>query len=563
MMNALKTALMGLVLAVLLAGAGLVASSPSPQPVAAAPANVLLLNGTNCITLGVAFGGLSATVSALSCVALGDQTKMQDYVRCLRGGDANLDGVRECLPLDVNGPVQVTPKDFAPLDLDKNQVYAQQDLLVLAFVKDDAPVRFTTDFGVMGGNAATDPTSGKNAFCEANVTVDAQHGDPDCDGDPATLGDGLVMGRVKITSADGTGTGHVTAIQNGIGFPVTFTVTGVPKTITVTPLFGKDTIQTGATAPPTIPIDPTDPADIPEPTDCTFLATAAGVLGANNDAEKAVLVAKALDNDGVPTVGALLRWDHPFVAIKDPFGVILSGPTPQGGVALPQTPTIDAQALGVAFPQFVCGGTEPGDLKLKVTFDRSVDANLDTEEFVNVVVKVVGPPATMTLVADPAVVDCNGTNSAKVTATVNTAAGGPVADGVDVKFAVDVLGTANPLVSNSGKGTASTTVTPLSSDIQRGVPVIVTAGDVQSSILVRCSGVAGAAVAPAPEGGGGAVPGGGATPATGRPTGTIRGPDTGSAGVQGSGALSWWPVLALAAAASLLAGVRFALRRSD
>ncbi|HEU5323883.1 MAG TPA: hypothetical protein VFX28_23990, partial [Methylomirabilota bacterium] len=75
------------------------------------------------------------------------------------------------------------------------------------------------------------------------------------------------------------------------------------------------------------------------------------------------------------------------------------------------------------------------------------------------------------------------------------------------------------------------------------------------SILVQCT----------PGGPGpGAPPGGGAAPGAGTPTGVIRPPDTGTGlvDVDGHGALSWWPIAALAAAAVAMAGVRLALRRA-
>ncbi len=569
-MKAVKTGIAGLLLAVLLAGAGLVASSPSTQPTSAAPIAMVGLNSSICITLAAAFGGLAGTDAISDCQGAGNQNgattagSLEHFVACLRGADFEHVGVHECLNRPGDPLVgKVTPKDLAGLDLDKNQFYTGQSLIVFAFVNDDTNVRFKTDFGQMT-DTSLNTTVGTNYFCNTGDRSAVPPGDPDCDGNPATPGDGVVVAAVKVTKADGTGTGTVTAIQNGIGFPMTFTVTGTPQTITVKPLFGKDTIQTGATVPPKA----SDLTALPLPhTDCSFQASAAAVLGANNDAVKAVLVAAAQDNDGLPVVGALLQWNHPFVHSDglSLIGQLPADPVPQGGVALAATPTIDTGPLGISFPQFVCGGSETGDLKEKVSFVTGLDGGgtIEREAFTNVVVHVVGPPSTVTLAADPPVVDCNGTNSSKVTATVSTAAGLPVADGVDVNFRVDVLGTANPLVTNSGKGAASTTVTPFASgNGATGVPVVVTAGDVQTSILVQCSGAVAGAAAPPPAPG---APGGGTAPAAGGgPTGTITGPDTGSGGAAGGqGALSWWPVLALAAGAVALTGVRFAVKRAD
>ncbi len=579
MLNALKTIVVGMVLAVVLAGAGLLASAPSPTPVGATPDAILGLNSSNCVALGIAFGGLEARSAVFDCLALGaqDQTdSITSYVKCLRGQDVDHNGTHKCSSDPVG---KIVPGDFKALDLDKNQVYSGQRLIILAFVNSDVSVRFTTDLGQLSDTSFNSPI-GKEYTCNTGASTPPPPGDPDCDGDPATVGDGVVAVALTVQKSDGTGTGHVTAIQNGVGIPMTFTVTGRPDTIEVKPLFGKDTIQTGATAPPpafsgTAAVGSPDVTNTQLlPTDCAFVATASGVLGANNQAEKAVLVVTAKDNDGVPVVGALLNWDHPFVHANDATGTLgtpAQDPLPQGGVALQNTPTIDTGPLGVAFPQFVCGGKVPGELPLKVRFTNLLDGGAsDVSTFVNVTVHVVGPPATIALAADPPTVVCDGKTASKVTVTAMTAAGVPVADGADAKFSVAVLGSANPLTANTSKGVASTMVTPLSAANTdaagaKGVPVIVTVGDVQSSILVKCSDAA--AAAPPPAGGGapaGGAAGGGAAPAGGGQTGTIRGPDTGSGFAGSAGALSWWPALALVGAALTLVGVnRFAFKREE
>ena len=81
---------------------------------------------------------------------------------------------------------------------------------------------------------------------------------------------------------------------------------------------------------------------------------------------------------------------------------------------------------------------------------------------------------------------------------------------------------------------------------------------IQSSVLIQCG-----AGSPPPPGTvpGAPAPGGGA--GAGAPTGQIRGPDTGSAGdLDGRGALSVWPAVALFVAAMGLAGARFAVKRA-
>ncbi|MBI5285752.1 MAG: hypothetical protein HY874_11740 [Chloroflexi bacterium] len=546
-MNRLKTAAALLVMTAVIGGAALTGAASSPQPAAAAPTAMLALNGGSCLPLAIAFGGLTSFQAAGSCENLQKQTpdatgSFQVLVSCLRGDDLGQNGTIDCV--DTSDVLKVTPDDFKPMDLDKNQVRDNgKYLYVFAFVDDDAPVRFITDKGVFDNFLGLTAGTGKDYYCEtANVQLAPFTGDPDCDNDPSTEGDGVVVARIRVDDTDELGPGHVTAIQEGIGFPLEFTVTGNFETIKVAPLFGKDTIQTGATIPPA-----TGSSDPKLDTDCAFGASLSAVLAAIGHESKTVVIAKVLDNDGTELSGSLLAWDKPFNA---------DNMRAEGGVSTPQTPTLDlGGSIGIGFPQFVCGGQTEGELKIKVTFDDTVPGG-KTGEYVNAVINVVGPAANIALTADPAVIDCDGVNTSKVTATVTQADGKPVANGLDVNFKVQVLGTNSPLKGDAAGGEASTTVTPLRGTAQTGVPVVVTADDVQASILVKCSGVVPPAAGESPAGG---SQGGAAAP--GRP-GTISGPDTGMGVPAGRGALSWWPVLGLAAAATALLAARSALKRN-
>ena len=563
MRTGLKTVILPAVLAIVALGTALFGSS-SPTPASAGPDKVVLLNSSICVALGVAFGGLDPTSSASDCQNMGKQYtpgygSMQDYVRCLRGyyDDA---GTHQCLadqdPDFPNlHPYKVLPSDLASLDLDRNQIHPGTDLLVFLFVNDDAQVRFVTDKGKFLAWGGTNPPLGQGYGCNDTNGPPPFTGDPDCDGNPTTTpGDGVVVALIRIPQDEEPGTGHIVAIQEGVGIPIDFTVVGVPDTITMTPLFGKNIIQTGATEPPAA--GSSDPA---LPTDCKFGASLGAVLDAIAKPEQTIVVIKALDDNNNEVVGSLFEWDHVFG--YGPGKVHTGTPeTPQGGVALPQTPTVDLGSVGIGFVQFVCGGQEPGDLKLSAHFVKTTDGNVHEDTKKDITITVIGPPASMTLAVDPPVIACDGSSSSKVSATVKTADGENAANGADVKFDVQVLGTAKPIVADTTAGVASTVVTPLSGAGTdpagaRGVPVIVTAGDVQSSILVGCSDI------PAPAAGGGAAPSGGAGAGAGAPRGTIGGPDTGSGGADAQGSLSWWPVLGLAAAGIALVVTRRAVNR--
>lgn len=544
-MWALKAGVVVLLAAV---GAAAFASPSQPEKTEAGPTGIVAFNRGVCATLAIAFGGLAATDAIGDCDFIMDQNAtdlgMQHLLRCLRGGDLDHDGDHDCLAEQAPGesPLQAEAADFAGIDLDANQFRAGQPLVVIALVDDDAPVRFKTTEGVFIDEA--NQIIGDEYFCEVGThdfTTDTW-GDPDCDGDPATEGDGAVAVRIRIGVVDELTEGSVTAIQEGIGFPLDYTITGPPDEIELAMLFGKTVIQEGATVPTSSPTIPGNPD--PLPTACDFQASVAGVLGANAAAEKAVIVAKAFDEDGNELSGALLNWDHPFEG---------NGEHDIAGVALPQTPTIDTGALGLAFPQFVCGKS-PGVVTMNVTFDQIFEQGFaDSGEEASIDITVVGEPANISLTVEPAVVQCNGTNSATVTATVTDSEGNNAANGADVSWSVQVLGNANPLVSDTTDAKATTVVTPLSG-ASRGVPVIATAGDVQASTLVQCS-EGGAPSQPAP--GAPAAPGA----PSGRPGGSISGPDTGSGGDLGGRELPVWPAVALFIGAMGLIGARFAVRR--
>lgn len=583
-MRLLKFGIIGIVAVV---AAAFIAGTPrdggGPQQAEAGPVAIQGLNSSICVTLGVAFGGLQGVDAIKFCGNVSDQNAtnegMQSFLRCLRGSDVlkedppgsgtlvpGRDGVQDCVSAtDDTHPLydpeiqQATPEDFAPLDRDANQIHPGQQLLVFVYVDDDAPVRFTTNEGFLLGVDGS--FEGKDYFCE--TSIDGVEGDPDCDNDPSTPGDGIVAATLAIDNDTEPGTYTVTAVQEGIGFPMDFTVVGTPKRIELQPLFGKTVISTGATA-PTGSLDTDedgngflDKFDPPLPTACDFGATASAVLGANSDPEKVIIVAKVFDDDDNEIIGSLLRWESPFVMpASNPDGFFKD--SDMAGVSLPATPMLDTGPLGFGFPQFLCGKTEPGvhTIRAEFSFGEGLDPQAKPTARGEVDITVVGPGENISLGAEPASVDCSGTNSATVTASVTTADGENAANGTDVEWSVQALGTANPLVSDTTDGKATTVVTPLSGATS-GVVVVATVGDDQASVLVNCAPGTGT-IPPAGQ----PAPGGGAGGSGGRP-GTITGPDTGSGGdLDGTGALSIWPAIALFTAAMGLVGARYAIRRA-
>ena len=193
-MNALKLALLGIVAA---AGVGLFAGTQETKTAHANPTGVLGLNSTLCVTLGIAFADIPTLAAFGGCKGFGSQSNFQTYTQCLLK-EPNPGCVNAAGTAAPDGIARPTPADFAALDRDKNQVHFGQDLKVIAFVNDDFPVRFTTDVGQFVDSSGV-VIQGNGKQYECTIASEAQgRGDPDCDGNPATVGDGVVVATLKI-----------------------------------------------------------------------------------------------------------------------------------------------------------------------------------------------------------------------------------------------------------------------------------------------------------------------------------------------------------------------------
>ncbi len=448
--------------------------------------------------------------------AAGIQTLGISPVMCLvftnLAGASSLDTAR-CVGLDIQGGVppnaqfiadlhgdgdgQVEPEDFAAIDLDGNRVH-QSDrheqsagngtLWVLAWVQDDDPVIFKTNRGYFRpGASPAEPT-------EREWVCDTEMEDEDCDND-GIAGDGVVVARLRSnvgTLTSDPGEGRVTIKQGTDEGFLDFRIVGEPDSVEFLTL--ENTIQAGV-------VDRDGDGQLGSPGECPLPGDAPGFLAANATAERAIVLAIVRDSDGIPVTNAFVEWstDDEDLAV----------------VARPLTPTIDLGAFGFGAPNILCGTKKPGTVTVKakivrtamgVTFDEAAELDEGTIQFT-----VKGLPDSIQLKAEPQTLVCDGQAASKVSATVLDAAGNPVAAGQKVRFDVRVLGTASPITATTNAdGVATSTVTPLAGGTA-GVPVVVSAGDVQASILISCSAAAPAGEAapppapppapPAPSGG--------------------------------------------------------------
>jgi hypothetical protein len=410
----------------------------------------------------------------------------------------------------IDGFFDIVPGDFAGINLDGNQMSTTGgQLIVIAPVNDQGPVQFDTNGGGLFQNAS------QTYICTAE--------DSDCDDENTLEDDGVVVAFLTAGGAD-PGEYAVEATQESITWPVNFLITGEPHEVEFVIL--EPAIQTG--------IALGSGAD-----DCPLATDAAGFLDALAQPVKTTVLARVLDDDGVQITGRFVVWT--------------TEQRRRANWATDLTPTLDLGTFGFGAPNILCGFTETGTVTVGI---EALSPAREGEEltrafntsgkgsFAEATFEVFGPPAAITLEAAPPTLNCDGFASSTVTATITDADGNPVVSGNEVSFSVLVLGTANPLITESADGgTASSVVTPLISS-DAGVPVTVSTHDLDASILISCVP---SSAAPPPDAGG--APG----------TGTIRPPDTGSGG-QAPGGLSWMVLAALTGAGAALATASRAIR---
>jgi hypothetical protein len=483
---------------------------------------------------------------------------------------------------------RLLPSDFEALrNLTGNQLHSDdpanssagvgpfEGLYIMAFVPTDQPVEFSTTAGKFvqvipdpappfaypaGTTAGPFPNTDNHYVCQAPTD--------DCNGDGKYL-KGLVVVPLGGYGA-ALGPARVTVSQGNKQAALDLTVVGEPDSIKIDTF--KGTISNGITDIEGT-IAGTGPDDkLNGPNECPLPVDLAGFTNALARPDKTVLIGRILDSAGTQITQGWVYWSGTGTSAQVPIG-----PVAQFGA--PITPTVNLGSFGFGAPQVLCGTKGTGTITASAMIFKYatgtpiqpgllVDVGAHNADTATLDFNVIGQVASVSAVADPPTVDCDGTNTSTVTATVLTADGQPIANGQQVNFSVQALGIAKPITSSTGsdKGQATTVVTPLSPvDELRGVTVNIstipsnsTAEPATTSVLINCTGSA-VPVAGAPGSAGGAGAGAGA--GTSAPTGEIHGPDTGSGPSKGAGGLAWWPLLMLAAGAVVLGGVRFATKR--
>jgi hypothetical protein len=389
-----------------------------------------------------------------------------------------IDGLEACNGIDAmevanlaaalgDEDATLEPSDFNAIDPDANQIRDAggsifDEIVLFAFVDNDAIVTFDAEIGV--DTFVHDDQGGLSSDGDASPETCTAADDLDCDNGTLSDGDGVVVAHVQDNLAGDPGdTIDVDMFQaddTGQVSTETIHVVGAPDDITLDLL--KDPISTSG--------DASDVTDCAENSDVTD-------AGQINDANRTVLKATANDDDGTELTRVWVSFevaDENVARFDDDFFEPADAPKAR------TFGSIDAGAAGIGMFLVLCGGTDFGTTT--VTATENVNSN-----DASVIVNVVGLAANIALGAVPQTIDCDGVHASVVTATVTDAGGNPVANGTPVNFLVTSVGVVDPIDTTTVNGVASTTFRGISAtDV--GVPVIVTSGGVQDSILIQCTG---------------------------------------------------------------------------
>jgi hypothetical protein len=424
-------------------------------------------------------------------------------------------------------------------------------LVVFTFVDDESPTTVDPSAGLLVGRDET--TLATDYVCDTEAE------DEDClsatGGGTDNNGDGVVTAFIFVDTSTPGDVDDVIVSQEAVEQSEDVTTVGSANNVILTVV--ETTIQThGSNA--NLQTCVGDAADTTTPGGLGIPGTAVDDSNAVSDPSSTLAYAQAFDQDDTELARV------PVFYSIDPASATPSILDLGDGNALEGTTgnthfTLDPGIEGAPLASYivVCGGTSTGTADLDAMINIIAGGVLSSEDNSTVEITVVGAPASVALSLSASQIECNGTNSATITATVTDSAGNPVAAGVPVNFSVVALGTANPInTTTNAEGVATSVITPLS-NASAGVTVIVTAGDddvatpVQASTRVDCS----IPLAPTP----------GAPVATPTRTG-IGGPDTGNGGFLGgdsdSSGTSAWMLVAFAVAGITLVGGGLVARRA-
>ncbi len=402
-------------------------------------------------------------------------------------------------------------------------------MLIFVFVDDEKPVTLDNDSGITSLQALGAAT---DFICDTDGDGSTLGQDNDCSDTIPSNGDGVVVFHVvNADGASGADRGDekvVRASQEAVEQATTLTLVGIPDDVEL--VLAEGIIGTnGSVSASNACAANTDVTEAIEPAEST---TALVTL---EDQDNVLVtmwpVALAVDPPGDDPSVAQLGNDSNTLEDIDTNTAVTINP---------------GDDLPIGFYIVVCGGSGTGETELKATSltDGSV-ARAD--------LTVVGFANATALVAAPAEIKCDGSETSTVTATITDSDGNNVADGTEVTFSVVALGTANPINTTTTDGIATSVITPLSNS-SAGVTVIVSVdnGSDASTVSIRVDCALPLETQPT------------LAPPPTVPTGPIAPPDTGNGGyLAQDGGSSLWTMIALAIGGTIVVAGGLVARRSS
>ncbi len=417
----------------------------SRASVPAAYAETTGVSSVGCEFLASAIDGDTTDTVAISDYVAACNSILPVEVTLLADALGDADGVLEKSDLDY-----LDARDGNQVSVTCAAMGVLCTIVGFVFVDDDAPVTIDLPAGLV-----TDQSGALDWVCDTNAE------DLDCDDSTPNDGDGVVTFDLDNDTSSPGDVKTVFVEQEAVVQSFDVYVVGAPYDVSLA--LTETVIQTNgypaAAAACMTSNDVAAPSSIAQPTTTLGVATVTDIDGRQ-------LTRASVNITSGTTAAAVIATGDAFTGIV--------GNTGQ---------TVSAGADGVAQFFVICGGMATGTSLISATIDPHGGGTYIASQTVT----VVGAPASMVLTASPAQVLCNAVETSTITATLRDANGDLVASGVPVNFTVVLVGIVNPINAATTAGVASTTFRGLSS-FTIGVPVIVTSGDVQASILISCMG---------------------------------------------------------------------------
>lgn len=404
-------------------------------------------------------------------------------------------------------------------------------MLIFTFVDDEGPVTLDLDSGLT--SLQNPPATDFTCDTDSDDGGDTIGNDNDCDDVfDASNGDGVVVFHVINESAERGDERTVRVSQEAVEQATELTLVGIADDIEI--VLAEDVIGTNGSV-----------ANAEDCADDTDVASDAAI--SNPESTVAVVTVEDEDNTLIAmwpiSIGVEPPGDDPDIIVLGGDGNATEGIDPTTIL------TIDTgdDSLPIGYYTVVCGGSGTGTTEIEAV--SLTDGSAASAE-----ITVVGFAANTALVAAPAEIKCDGSETSTVSATITDSDGNNVADGTRVQFTVVALGTANPIIATTTDGVATSVITPLSNS-SAGVTVLVSPenGSDASFVSIRVDCALPLVTQPTL-----------APPPTVPPTGPISPPDTGNGGyLAQDGGSSLWTLIALAIGGTIVVAGGLVARRSS